>query len=203
MVIGYVRVSTDKQDVDSQRLAILEYARGERLVVDEMIEVEASSRRNHRQRRIDELFDKVRPGDTIIVYALDRLGRSTSDVIGLVNKLIASGVALHAIKQGFRLGGGELDIADKVMVTIFALLADLERDMISSRTRAGLIARKAAGVILGKRSGTIQKSKLDTHRPEIERLLAANVAVSAIARVCGTSRSNLVHYLKTRAIVFR
>lgn len=199
MVIGYIRISTDKQEMDGQRLAILEYAQKEKLAVDELIEVEASSRRCQHIRRLDELLGKVRAGDTIIVAALDRLGRSTGEVVMLVNNLLAAGVAVHAVKQGLRLGGA-LDMSGKITVTVLALLADLERDMISSRTKAGLQAVKAAGKCLGKRCGTIQASRLDQHRAEIERLLAAHVAMAAIARLVGTSRSNLMHYLRTRSV---
>lgn len=200
MIIGYIRVSTNSQDVDGQRLAILEYARLEQMQVTEIIEVEASSRRNHRTRRLNDLTAKVTAGDTIIVAALDRLGRSTGEVVNLVNDIISAGIALHVVKQQLRLGGGELDIPGKIMVTVLALLADLERDMISSRTKAGLHARKAAGVVLGKPRGTIQASGLDRHRPDIERLIAARVSVAAIARLVGSSRSNLTRYIKTRSI---
>jgi DNA invertase Pin-like site-specific DNA recombinase len=198
-VIGYVRVSTTKQDADHQRHEILEYTNQHHLHVDAFIEVEISSRKDQKQRRIEELMGKLQSGDTLIVSELSRLGRSTSEVIDIVNELIARKITFIAIKQGLHIAGPH-DMQTKVMVTMFSLFAELERDIISERTKAALAAKKAGGKKLGKPKGTVQASKLDPHRERIVEFLRHGVAKSAIARMLGTSRTNLANYIKTRGL---
>ena len=198
-VMGYVRVSTTKQDADNQRHEILEYANKNHLHVDDFIEVEISSRRDKKQRRIDELMERLKPGDTLIVSELSRLGRSTSEVIDIVNELIAKEVKFIAIKQGLNISG-QHDMQSKVMVTMFSLFAELERDIISERTKAALAAKKAGGKKLGKPKGTLQESKLDPHQEQIKEFLQHGVSKSAIARMLDTSRTNLANYIKTRGL---
>jgi DNA invertase Pin-like site-specific DNA recombinase len=198
-VIGYVRVSTTKQDADNQRHEILEYTNQRHLHVDAFIEVEISSRKDQKQRRIEELMGKLHSGDTLIVSELSRLGRSTSEVIDIVNQLIARKIQFVAIKQGLHIAGAH-DMQTKVMVTMFSLFAELERDIISERTKAALAAKKAGGKKLGKPKGTVQASKLDPHRKRIVEFLKHGVAKSAIARMLGTSRTNLANYIKTRGL---
>lgn len=198
-VMGYVRVSTTKQDADNQRHEILEYTNRNHLHVDEFIEIEISSRKDKKERRIEELMSKLQPADTLVVSELSRLGRSTSEVIDIVNELIAKEIKFIAIKQGLNITG-QHDMQSKVMVTMFSLFAELERDIISGRTKAALAARKAGGKKLGKPRGTIQESKLDPHRDQIEEFLKHGVAKAAIARMLGTSRTNLVKYIETRGL---
>lgn len=198
-VMGYVRVSTVRQDADNQRHEILEYANKNHLHIDDFIAVEISSRRDKKQRRITELMEKLEPGDTLIVSELSRLGRSTSEVIDIVNELIVKEIKFIAIKQGLSISG-QHDMQSKVMVTMFSLFAELERDIISERTKAALAAKKAGGKKLGKPKGTLQESKLDPHQERIREFLQHGVAKSAIARMLGTSRTNLVNYIKTRGL---
>jgi DNA invertase Pin-like site-specific DNA recombinase len=200
-ILAYIRVSTSSQDTDGQRLEILEYARRNGLHIDDYIEIEASSRLTQRERRIEELLARLHQGDTLIVSELSRLGRSTVEVIEIANGLVARKIGLVAIKQGLKVpAGGKLDISSKVMVSIFSLLAELERDLISERTKQALAAKKAGGAHLGKPTGTIQASKLDEKQDTIKELLKHKVSNAAIARVVGTSRSNLAIYVNKRGI---
>jgi DNA invertase Pin-like site-specific DNA recombinase len=198
-IIGYVRISTVRQDADNQRHEILEHVNKNHLNVDEFIEAEISSRKDKKQRRITELLETLEPGDTLIVSELSRLGRSTSEVIDIVNELIAKEIKFIAIKQGLNIVGKH-DMQSKVMVTMFSLFAELERDIISERTKAALAAKKAGGKKLGKPKGTLQKSKLDPHQESIKKFLKHGVAKSAIARMLGTSRTNLASYIQTRGL---
>ena len=135
----------------------------------------------------------------MIVSELSRLGRSTSEVIELVNQLIAEEIKFIAIKQGLHVAG-QHDMQTKVMVTMFSLFAELERDIISERTRTALMVKKASGKMLGKPKGTLQASKLDSHRDRIIECLKYGIAKAAIARMLGTSRTNLLNYIKTRGL---
>ena len=102
--VAYIRASTDKQDIKNQRHEILEYGNSEGMHIDEFIEVTMSSRHSSRQRRIEELQARLEPGDSLLVTELSRLGRSTGEVIMLINQLVAYGVIVHIIKQNLRLG---------------------------------------------------------------------------------------------------
>ena len=198
--VAYIRASTIAQDVNNQRHEILEYGHREGIKVDTFIEVTVSSRHSSRQRRIEELQDRLEPGDTLIVTELSRLGRSTGEVILLINQLVAYGVIILIIKQNLRLGEGLQDITAKVMVTLLALFAEIERDFISLRTKEALAAKKAQGVILGKPKGTIQSSMYDKDKERIQELLSLGVPQKRIIEShleYGTTKS-LSYYIRTR-----
>ncbi len=197
--VGYVRVSMDGQDVKNQRLEILEYGRTHDIKIDRFIEVEMSSRKTRKQRRIEELMVGVTSGNTVIVSELSRLGRSTSEVINLVNEFIMVKVHLVAIKQGLRVLG-EMDITTKVIVTVFSLLAELERDLISQRTKEALRAKRQGGVRLGRPVGSLGTSKLDRARHEIVEMLTDKAPKAYIARKLRVSRTTLIEYIRTRGL---
>jgi len=168
--VAYIRASTDKQDLNNQKLEILEFARQHRLQVDEFVAITISSRKTSKQRRIDELLQKLAESDTLIVTELSRLGRSTSEVIALINELVQRHIRVIIIKQNLDLRRDH-DMTAKVMITLFSLFAELERDLVSLRTKEALAAKKSQGIRLGKPKGTIQASKFDKDRPRIEELL--------------------------------
>jgi len=199
-VIAYLRVSTVEQDVAGQKLAILDHARKLGMVIDEFIEVEMSSRKDTVSRRIDELLAKLQQGDVLIISELSRLGRSVSEVLQAVNYMAARKVRVIVVKQNIDLAEGHQDISSKVMVTLFSLFAEVERDLLSERTRMALAARRAAGVKLGRPKGATGKSVLDDRRAAIEELLRHRVSKAAIARMMAVSKSTLHSYLTTRGI---
>lgn len=200
--VAYIRASTAVQDVKNQRHEILEYGYREGLTIDEFVEVTVSSRQDSRKRRIEELQTRLESGDTLIVTELSRLGRSTGEVILLINQLVAHGVNVLVIKQNLRLGQGLEDMTAKVMVTLLALFAEIERDFISLRTKEALAAKKAQGVILGKPKGTIQASMYDKDKEKIQELLALGVPQKRISEThlgYGTTKS-LSYYIRTRRL---
>lgn len=197
--VAYLRVSTDKQDLNYQKLKILEYARRHELHINEFIEVAMSSRQTSKQRRIDELLTQLADSDTLIVTELSRLGRSTAEVVGLVNKLLQRNIRVIVIKQ--RLDIAQHDMQSKIIVTLFSLFAELERDLVSLRTREALAARKSQGVKLGKPKGTIQASQFDKDRSRIEELLSLGLSVRKIARLLGyKNHIGLNTYVKKRQL---
>ena len=199
ITVAYLRASTTKQDLDNQKLQILEYARQNQLSVDEYIEVTVSSRKTSKQRRIDELLTKLTNSDTLIVTELSRLGRSTAEVIALVNELVQRDIRLIVIKQGLDIH--KHDMSSKIIVTLFSLFAELERDLISIRTKEALAAKKASGVKLGKPMGTIQASKFDSDRERIEELLSLGLSIRKIAKLLGyNNHVGLNTYVKKRNI---
>ncbi len=197
--VAYLRVSTDKQDLNHQKLEILEYARHHELHINAFIEVAVSSRQTSKQRRIDELLTQLADSDTLIVTELSRLGRSTAEVVALVNKLLQRNIRVTVIKQ--RLDIAQHDMQSKIIVTLFSLFAELERDLVSLRTREALATRKSQGVKLGNPKGTIQASQFDKDRPRIEELLSLGLSVRKIARLLGyKNHIGLNTYVKKRQL---
>jgi DNA invertase Pin-like site-specific DNA recombinase len=160
-IVAYIRASTDKQDLTNQRHEILTYTNKNNLKVDEFMEIQISSRKTPKQRRISELLEKLNKADTVIVTEISRLGRSTSEIIEIIASLLKEKIQLILIKQNLVINYDKYDMTSKVMITFFSLFAELERDLISLRTKEALQAKKANGVKLGKPIGTIQKSKFD------------------------------------------
>jgi DNA invertase Pin-like site-specific DNA recombinase len=183
--IAYLRTSTDKQDLSHQKLEILEFARRQGLHVDEYVEITISSQKTSKQRRIDELVQMLNETDVLIVTELSRLGRSTDEVIAIVNALVERNIRLIMIKQNLDIH--RQDMNSKIMITLFSLFAELERDMISQRTKEALAAKKAQGQTLGKPKGTLQKSKFDNEAERIKELLGYGLSVRKIAKVLGYS----------------
>jgi DNA invertase Pin-like site-specific DNA recombinase len=149
------------------------------------VEITISSRKTSKQRRIDEVLETLKGSDTLIVTELSRLGRSTPEVIGLVNELIKRNIRVIALKQNIDVSGSQHDMASKISITIFSLLAELERDLISDRTKEALSAKKSQGIQLGKPKGTIQKSQFDKDVERIRELLKLGLSVRKIATLLG------------------
>ncbi|WP_298628254.1 recombinase family protein [uncultured Legionella sp.] len=197
--IAYLRTSTDKQDLNNQKLEIFEFAKKNELQVDDFIEMTISSRKTNKERRIDEMLSVLDDADTLIVTELSRLGRSTAEVIGLVNELIKKQVRVIAIKQNLDIK--QHDMTSKVMITLFSLFSELERDLISLRTKEALAGKKAQGVLLGKPKGTVQKSKFDKDVVKIKELLVLGLSVRKIAIFLGyTNHIGLNTYIRKRQL---
>jgi DNA invertase Pin-like site-specific DNA recombinase len=182
-IIAYLRTSTDKQDLNNQKLEILEWARKKELKVDEFVEITMSSRKTSKQRRIEEVLHMLTDTDTLVVTELSRLGRSTAEVIALVNEFVARNIRVIILKQNLDIS--QHDMNSKIVITLFSLFAELERDLISLRTKEALAAKKKQGVTLGKPKGTIQKSKFDADRERIKDLLKLGLSVRKIAALLG------------------
>ena len=192
--IGYLRVSSNGQTVENQRLAI--YDANYR--PSEWFEVSASSRKSTGARRIDELIGRLQPGDKVVVAELSRLGRSVGQIAIIANKLIQAGAELHCLKENIRLNGA-MDIQTKVMVTMFSLFAEIERDLISERTKEGLTRAVSEGKKLGRPRGK-GKSKIDSRAAEVERWVEQGVSTASIAKMLGVSWTAADHFIKTRKL---
>ncbi len=198
-IVAYLRASTDKQDLNHQKLEVLEFARRQGLHIDDYVEIIISSRKTSQQRRIDELLQTLSETDTLIVTELSRLGRRTVEVIALVNALVERNIRVIALKQNLAID--RQDMNSKIVITLFSLFAELERDLISLRTREALAAKKAQGQRLGKPKGTIQKSKFDKDLSRIQELLGYGLSVRKIAKVLGySSHIALNTYINKRGL---
>jgi DNA invertase Pin-like site-specific DNA recombinase len=197
-VFGYARVSTQEQDIKNQRYEILEYAGKNDLRITNWVEVKVSSRKSTKERLIDTLLDKLNKGDTLIVAELSRLGRSVGQIAIIANTLVETGVQLICIKEGMKLNGSP-DIQAKVMLTMFSLFAEIERDLISERTKAGLAKARTEGRLLGRPKG-IGKSTLDGNEEDIKELIRKGVGKASIAKIYEVSWPCVSHFVKTRKL---
>jgi DNA invertase Pin-like site-specific DNA recombinase len=199
--IGYCRVSTSSQDVDNQELEISRYARKHNIKVDDYVSIEISSRKSQKERLIDKLMENLQTGDTLIVSELSRLGRSVGQVATMVDELINNHIKFIAIKENIRFNGnGKKDIQTTAMVGMFSLLAEIEKQLISERTKSGLEAARAKGKLLGRPKGSKGKTKLDGKEEFIKSELKYGVAKSAIARKLEVSRGSLVNFINSRGL---
>ena len=197
--VAYLRVSTRSQDLANQKLAILDYAQQKQFAVDRFIELQSSSLKGRHKQRVGELLDSLKPGDRLIVSELSRLGRSLGQVIQIVDTLVHLKVRFTAVKEGITFEGKQ-DLQTKVMIALFGLFAEVERDLISERTKEGLATAKAAGKLLGRPKGTRGKTKLDGKEQDIQALLSKKVSMASIAKIMDVSRTALYHFIKTRKI---
>ena len=198
--IGYIRVSTDQQDLQNQQHSILNYANKNTLGKVEFIEVKMSSRKKDEDRKIDELFETLQAGDHLIVSELSRIGRSVVNVVTIVNQLIALGVNLHILKEQLFIKPNEQNPFTDFQINIFSAFAQLERDLISKRTKEALQVRKAKGIKLGKPVGTIQGSIYDKDKEKIKELHSLGVTLTNISKKhlgYGTIKS-LSEYVKNK-----
>ena len=198
--LAYLRVSKDTQDTKNQRLAILEFAYAERIAVDEFLELQASARRSAKIRKVDLLLARLAPGDTLLVSELSRLGRSVGEIITLIDTLVTRQIRVFALKEGLRLTGTQ-DLQTTVIVTLFGLFAEIERTLLSLRTKEALAVAKAVGKRLGRPGGILGKSKLDGKKEEIKTLLALRVSKASIAKITGVDRATLYHFLHSRRLI--
>ena len=186
--IGYLRVSTVDQDVDKFKGQILAYANDHSLGRVTFCEEHVSGAKSWRNRKLAGVVEELGPGDTLLVPELSRLGRSIVEVLEVLNLLKAKGVKVISIKEGFTLNGDGLQA--KVMSTLLALFAEIERDLISQRTKEGLAAVRASGKRLGRPKGP-GKSKLDRHKARIKEMRANGAPFAHIARELGCTAATV------------
>lgn len=196
---AYLRVSTGEQDVKSQKHGILEYVNQNGLGKVTFIEDTASGRKKWRERKLGELItDTVKSRDVIIFAETSRIARSTLQVLEVLQECATLGVTVHMAKEGRVIDDS---LGSKVMVTVLGLAAEIERDMISIRTKEALAAKKAAGVILGRPHGSRSaKTKLDDHEHVIRGYLDKKISKRAIAKLVDCAPSTLYEWLKRKGI---
>lgn len=194
MIYGYIRVSTDKQTVDNQRYEINQFCERETIVVNKWIEETISGSKNVEERKLGKLLKKMKRDDILICSELSRLGRNLLMIMGLLNECMNRDIKVWTIKDNYRLGN---DINSKVLAFAFGLSAEIERNLISQRTKEALARKKAEGVILGRPKGSkSSKTKLTGQEKKIQELLDKNVSYSAIGRILGVHRLTVSNFVK-------
>ena len=194
--IGYLRVSTVDQDIEKNKADILKLANDKDLGKVTFTEEKASGKISWRKRKVADVLDKLGDGDNIIVSELSRLGRSVLECMEILSIASQKRINVYAVKGNWQLNHS---IQSKIIAMAFSMAAEIERDLISQRTKEALRARKAAGKPLGRPRGP-GKSKLDKYQPEIEALLANGSTQKFIAKRYGTTEANLCNWLKKHGL---
>jgi DNA invertase Pin-like site-specific DNA recombinase len=198
-VIGYIRVSTDKQDLDTQRHLLLEYARQHHLIIDEFVDIEVSSRKSKADRRLDELSAKLQRGDLLLVAELSRLGREMLQVLNFINDLNQKGVDITFVQQPELSTSGP---HGKLLLAIYSYFAEAERDFISMRVKQGLAAARAKGVKLGRPQGSRNRERvLDADRDRILDYLQRGVDLANIRKIINPDLPQLISYTSYKYFV--
>lgn len=194
MIYGYIRVSTDKQTVENQRYEVNQFCEKNILVVDKWIEETISGSKNLQERKLGKLLKKMRKDDILICSELSRLGRNLLMIMGILNECMNKDIQVWTIKDNYRLGS---DINSKVLAFAFGLSAEIERNLISQRTKEALARKKAEGVKLGRPVGRkSSKTKLTGQEKKITELLEKRVSYSAIGRIVGVHRLTGSSFIK-------
>lgn len=194
MIYGYIRVSTDKQTVENQRYEINQFGERNIVVIDKWIEETISGSKNLQDRKLGKLLKKMRKGDILICSELSRLGRNLLMIMGILNECMNRDIQVWTIKDNYRLGS---DINSKVLAFAFGLSAEIERNLISQRTKEALARKRAEGVILGRPKGRkSSKTKLTGQEKRIKELLDKKVSYSAIGRIVGVHRLTVSSFVK-------
>ena len=193
MIYGYIRVSTDRQTVENQRFEINAFCKANSIEVGRWIEETISGIKEVDKRKLGKLLDKLRKGDILICSELSRLGRNLLMIMSILNVCMEKEVQVWTIKDNYRLGS---DISSKVLAFAFGLSAEIERNLISQRTKEALARMKSEGIHVGRPHGAKSKKiKLTGQDEYIKKLLRKKIAKVKIAKKLGVHRSTLRRFL--------
>ena len=193
MIYGYIRVSSDKQTVENQRFEINKFCESKQMVIDDWIEETISGTKNYTKRQLGNLLKKVHKDDIIVCSELSRLGRNLFMIMEILNICMTKECRVWTIKDNYRLGD---DIQSKVLAFAFGLSAEIERNLISQRTKEALARKKAEGVRLGRPNGKASKNAYKLHDKEqlIRRLRVKGMSFSQIGKRLHVDRDTVRRY---------
>lgn len=194
-IYAYLRVSTDAQDVANQRHGVVKYCADKRLLEPVFIEDTASGKTDWRDRPLGKIIERAGQGDIVVVSEVSRLARNTLQVLEIGRECIQRGVHLHVAKNGIVFDDS---MQSKIVATVLGLVAEIERDFISARTKEALAKRKAEGVKLGRPAGSAKKLRLDPVAGKIDEYLKLGIDKRAIAKLLDVSPGTLYNWLSVR-----
>ncbi|MDF9799223.1 DNA invertase Pin-like site-specific DNA recombinase [Catalinimonas alkaloidigena] len=194
--VAYLRVSTIDQDLEKNKADILHLANEKNLGRVEFMQEKVSGKVSWKLRRIGQLIEELDKGDVILLSEFSRLGRSMLECMEIISIAMQKGIKIYTVKGNWQLDN---TIQSKVMAMVFSMASEIERDLISKRTRESLKAKRLAGVKLGRPKGP-GKSKLDAYRPEIEALLSNGSTQKFIANRYKVTEATLSNWIKKNNI---
>ncbi len=194
MNYGYIRVSTDKQTTANQKFEITNFAKSKKIVIHQWIEETISATKKLEERKFGQLLNELKKNDMLIVTELSRLGRNLMQIMKILHDCMEKTIMVYTIKERYELGN---NINSKVLAFAFGLSAEIERNLISQRTKEALARRKSEGIILGRPVGRkSSRTKLSGQEKRIQVLLNEKVSYSAIARMLGVHRLTVSSFVK-------
>lgn len=187
MIIGYLRVSTEKQNPENQRDEIRRFAEEKSLAVDSWVVETVSGKIVHKKRKLGRLLRKMNKGDTLIVTEISRLSRSLTEIMAIMGECLDRQINIYTTKERYTFDNS---INSKVLCFAFGLVAEIERNLISMRTKEALALKRAEGVRLGRRPGSdVKMQVIRDNSARIDAMLAAGMPVTKICRKIGISRN--------------
>ena len=184
MIVGYLRVSTGKQNLANQQDEIRRFAESRNFTVNSWVTEVVSGKKNERERKLGTLLKRMKPGDTLIVTEISRLSRTLTDIMAIMGKCLSREINLYTTKEGYSFDNS---INSKVLCFAFGLVAEIERNLISMRTKEALALRKAEGVTLGRRKGSYTKTNI---------LMANRQSIGDICKRFDISRDTFAKFRK-------
>lgn len=198
MIVAYLRVSTGHQVLDNQKNEIEKYASSKNLVIDRFVMEIVSGKTKGRDRKLGKLIKDLKQGDTLVVTEISRLSRTLMDVMSIVGELLQKGVQLYSVKDGYTFDD---TINSKVLLFAFGLVAEIERNLISMRTKEALELRKAQGVKLGRKEGSLRKLNiLEENKEKVIAVISNGGSISSICRKYKLSYSTFYRFRKKNNI---
>ncbi|MDX9694377.1 MAG: master DNA invertase Mpi family serine-type recombinase [Bacteroidales bacterium] len=198
MNYAYIRVSSDKQSVENQKFEVLKYCDKKKIQIDLWIEETESGTKKIASRKIGEVLKRMVSNDLLILSELSRLGRNLMDIMKILHDCMENNIKVHAIKENYELGN---NINSKVLAFAFGLSAEIERNLISQRTKEALARKKSEGVKLGRPKGSLSEyTKLSGKEDIIKELLEKKISISAISRILGVHRLTVNSFIKSRKL---
>lgn len=189
MIYGYIRVSTDKQTVENQRFEIQKFCKKNNIAIDSWIEETISGTLTPDKRELGQLLSVIQKDDLIISSELSRLGRSLFMIMSILNLIMERGARIWTIKDNYRLGN---DIQSKVLAFAFGLSAEIERNLISQRTKEALQLKKSQNVTLGRPKGRKSaKHVMDGLEFSVQTMVDWGMSVNHVAKFMGVSRNSV------------
>lgn len=196
-VYGYIRISTIVQSIQGQEYGILRFAAERHWKIDEIVQETVSGAKSYKERKLGGLLEQCKAKDRLIVTEISRLGRSLMECMEILNFCLTKGIHLCTIKERFELNDS---INAKILAFAFGLAAELERQLISQRTKESLERLRSSGVQLGRPRGSKGKSKLDGKEVEIGMFLSKGVTKASISKILDCDPGTVAAFIKTRKI---
>lgn len=194
MIYGYIRKSTEKQEFKHMEFEIEQYANKHNFTINKWIEETVSSRKPLDQRKLGLLLESLSNQDTVITTEISRLGRSLLEVMSILQFCLNKGCKIITIKENYQLGN---DIQSQILAFAFGLSAQIERDLISQRTKSSLASKKEQGIKLGRPIGAKSKQlKLSANFEKIKNLLSGGVSKNKISKIMGVQYMTLSRFIK-------
>ncbi len=201
MIIGYIRVSTEQQSMENQKHKLLEYAQNNKMIIDEFIELEISSKKDQKERLLDKVFEKLKSDDTFMCTELSRLGRNMLEILNLIEKFNSADIKLIFTNQP-ELSTNKNEALSSLLLAIYGYFAQTEREIISQRTKQGLAAARASGKILGRPKGVKNKNRvLDPFKDEIKKYLEMELMQTNILKIINSQLEKKVSLTSLRYFI--